>query len=79
LISRYNFRTPRARRRGKGREKGKGGRHLGDEHELQVIDDPVDRLEVHDEGDDLHRSAALGAKNWINLINLTDHGRPAII
>ncbi len=32
---------------------------------------------IGDEGDDLHRPAALGTDHRIDLIDFADHGRPA--
>ena len=51
------------------------GRH---ERQLQVIDDAVHHGMLREEGDDLHPAAALGADHRVHLIDLPDHGRPAL-
>jgi hypothetical protein len=53
-------------------------RTLGDEAQFQVIDDPVDHRIVSQVGDDAHLSAALGADQRVNFIDLTDHLGPAL-
>gem|GEM_PF-1640392 len=56
------------RRRGFCRYKG----------ELQVLDDPIDDSVLREEGDDAHRAAASRTDHRVDLVDLADHGRPAL-
>jgi len=51
---------------------------LGNERQLQMVDDPIDSLIISDEGDDLHRASALGKDHRVDLIDLANHLRPAL-
>jgi len=51
---------------------------LRDKRQLEVVDDAVHRGIVGEEGDDLHRAAALGADHRVNLIDFADHLGPAL-
>lgn len=42
---------------------------LGHEGQLEVIDDPVHNGVVGNEGDDAHLPGALGASEWVHLID----------
>ena len=66
------------------------GRHQGDlgqdvrrrrllryKSQLEVVDDPVHHRELGDKGNDAYLAAALGTKQWVDFINLADHGGPA--
>ena len=54
------------------------GRLVGDEGELEVVDNPVDHSIVGEEGDDLHLSAASEADHRVHLIHFPDHLGPAL-
>jgi len=54
------------------------GRFVGDESQLEVIDDPVHHGIVGEESNDLHRAPALRAEERVDLIHLTDHLCPAL-
>lgn len=41
--------------------------------QLEVVDDTVDHGVFGDEGDDLHRAAALMADHRVHFIDLADH------
>lgn len=53
-------------------------RFVGDERQLEVIDDSCDHGLVGEESDDLHRAPALRSDQRVNLIDLRDHLGPAI-
>jgi hypothetical protein len=52
------------------------GRLIGNECQLQVVDDSVHHGGVGEESDDAHLSAALRAEERVNFIHLTDHLSP---
>jgi len=53
-----------------------GRRLLGNEAQLQMVDDPVHGGIIGDKGDDLHHSPALRAKHRVHFVNLANHLRP---
>jgi len=55
-----------------------GRRLLGNERQLQMVDDPVHGPIIGDEGDHLHQPPALGTEQRIDLIDLANHLRPAL-
>jgi hypothetical protein len=65
---------PRSRppQRVPGRRSTVGGRLVGDKGQLEVINDPVNHGIIGEEGDDLHRAAALGADQGVDFIDLRD-------
>jgi hypothetical protein len=54
------------------------GRLVRDKPKLEVGDDPIHGPIIGDEGDHLHHSPALGAEQWIDLIDLPNHLGPAL-
>jgi hypothetical protein len=56
----------------------RGRRLIRHKPKLQMIDNPIQNGLLRDESDDLHRPPALGADHRVNLINFSDHFRPAL-
>jgi len=65
---------PQAKVPGKPSGPGAVSRRKG---QFELVDDAIDRLIVGDEGDELHRAAALRASERVDLINLAANLSPA--
>jgi hypothetical protein len=52
-------------------------RPFGLKGQLEMTDDPVDRLRFFDERDDSHPAATSGTTKRIHLVDLADHLGPA--
>jgi len=53
-------------------------RSLRDKSQLEVVDNPVHHGIVGEEGDDLHRGAALDTGQGVNFVHFADHLGPAL-
>lgn len=51
---------------------------VGDERQLEVIDDSIDDGIIGEESYDLHRAPTLRAEERVDLVHLTDHLSPAL-